>query len=46
MRTLSVTVRVSPVVTGDSSTAIDTVPTGGLAAVGVQFRVKGAPTIN
>ena len=46
MRILSVTVRVSPLVTGDLSTFIDTVSTGGLAALGVQFRVKEAPTIN
>ena len=46
MRTLSVTVTVSPLVTGDPSIAIDTVFTGGLAALGVQFRVKEAPTIN
>ena len=46
MRTLSVTVTVSPLVTGDPSTSIDTVSTGGLAALGVQFRVKRAPTIN
>ena len=46
MKTLSVTVTVSPLVTGDRSTSIDTVSTGGLAALGVQFRVKGAPTIN
>ena len=45
MRTLSVTVTVSPLMTGEPSTSIDTVPTGGLAALGVQFRVKGAPTI-
>ena len=46
VRMLSVTVTVSPLVTGDLSTSIDTVSTGGLAALGVQFRVKGAPTIN
>ena len=46
MRTLSVTVTVSLLVTGDLSTSIDTVSTGGLAALGVQFRVKGALTIN
>ena len=46
MTTLSVTVTVSPLVTGDLSTSINTVSTGGLAALGVQFRVKGAPTIN
>ena len=46
VRTLSVTVTVSPLVTGDPSTSIGTVLTGGLAALGVQFRVKGAPTIN
>ena len=46
MRTLSVTVTVSPPVTVDLSTSIDTVLTGGLAALGVQFRVKGTPTIN
>ena len=46
MSTLSVTVTVSPLVTGDPSTSIDTVSTGGLAALGVQFRVKRALTIN
>ena len=46
MRTLSVTVTVSPLVTGEPSTSIDTVSTGGLAALGVQFRVKGTPTTN
>ena len=46
MRTLSVTVTVSPLVTGDLPTSIDKMSTGGLAALGVQFRVKGAPTIN
>ena len=46
MRTLSVTVTVSPLVTGDPSTSIDTVSTGGLAALGVQFRVKEAVTIS
>ena len=42
---VSVTVTVSPLVTGDLSTFIDTVSTGRLAALGVQFREKGAPTI-
>ena len=46
MTMLSVTVTVSPLVTGDPSSSIDTVSTGGLAALGVQFRAKGAPTIN
>ena len=46
MRTLSTTVTVSLLVTGDPSTSIDTVLTGGLAALGVQFRVKRAPIIN
>ena len=46
MRTLSVTVTVSPLGTGDPSTSIDTMLAGGLAALGVQFRVKVAPTIN
>ena len=46
MRTLSVTVIVSPLVTDEPLTSIDTVSTGGLAALGVQFRVKGALTIN
>ena len=46
VRTLSVTVTLSPLMTGDPSTCIDTESTGGLAALSVQFRVKGAPTIN
>ena len=46
MKTLSATVTVSLLVTGDLSTVIDTVLIGGLAALAVQFRVKGAPTIN
>ena len=46
MRTLSVTVTASLVVTRDQPTPIDTVSTGGFTALGVQFRVKGAPTIN
>ena len=46
VRTLSVTMTVSPLVTADPSTCIDTESTGGLAALGVQFKVKGAPTIN
>ena len=46
MRTLPATVTVSLLVTSDPSTSIDTVSTGGLAALGVQFRVKGVPTIN
>ena len=46
MRTLPVTVTPSPLLTGEPSTSIDTVSTGGLAALGVQFRVKGAVTIS
>ena len=45
MRTLSVTVTVSPLVTGDPSTSIDTVSTGGLAALGVQLKEKIEPMI-
>ena len=45
MRTLSVTVTVSPLVTGDPSTSIDTVSTGGLAALGVQLKEKEVPVI-
>ena len=45
MRTLSVTVTVSLVVTGDSSTSIDTVSTGGLAALGVQLKENEVPVI-
>ena len=46
MRTLSVTVTPLPLLTGDLLTSIDTVSTAGLAAFGVQFRVKGAVTIS
>ena len=46
MRMLSVTVTASLLVTVDPLTSVDTILTGGLAALGVQFRVKGAPTIN
>ena len=46
MRKLSVTVTVSPLLADEPSTSIDTVSTGGLAALGVQFRVKGVVTIN
>ena len=45
MRTLSVTVTVSLLVTGDLSTSIDTVSTGGLAAFGVQLKEKEVPVI-
>ena len=45
MRTLSVTVTVSPLVTGDSSTSIDTMSTGGLAALGVQLKENEVPVI-
>ena len=45
MRTLSTTVTVSPLVTGDPSTSIDTVSTGGLAALGVQLKEKEVPVI-
>ena len=45
MRTLSVTVTVSPLVTGDPSTSIDTVSTGGLAALGVQLKEKMEPMV-
>ena len=43
MKTLSVTVTASPLVTGDPSTSIDTVSTGGLAALGVQLKEKIEP---
>ena len=43
--TLSVTVTVSPLVTGDSSTSIDTVSTGELAALGVQLKEKMEPMV-
>ena len=46
MTMLSVTVTVSLLMTGDPSTSIDTVSTGGLAALGVQLKEKAAPTIN
>ena len=46
VRMVSVTVTLSPLVTGDRSTSIDTVSTGGLAALGVQLKEKSAPTIN
>ena len=45
MRTLPVTVTVSLIVTGDPSTAIDTVSTGGLAALGVQLKEKMEPMV-
>ncbi len=45
MRTLSVTVTVLPLVTGDPSTSIDTVSTGGLAALGVQLKENEVPVI-
>ena len=45
MRILSVTVTVSPLVTGDPSTSIDTVSTGGLAALGVQLKEKEVPVV-
>ena len=45
MRTLSATVTVSPLVTGDPSTSIDTVSTGGLAALGVQLKENEVPVI-
>ena len=45
MRTLSVTVTASPLVTGDPSTSIDTVSTGGLAALGVQLKEKIEPMV-
>ena len=45
MRMLSVTVTVSLLVTGDPSTAIDTVSTGGLAALGVQLKEKMEPMV-
>ena len=45
MRTLSVTVTVSPLATGDPSTCIDTVSTGGLAALGVQLKEKEVPVV-
>ena len=46
VRTLSVSVTASLVVTRDQPTPIDTVSTGGFTALGVQFRVEGVPTIN
>ena len=45
MRTLSTTITVSPLVTGDPSTSIDTVSTGGLAALGVQLKEKIEPMV-
>ena len=45
MRMLSVTVTVSLLVTGDPSTSIDTVSTGGLAALGVQLKEKEVPVV-
>ena len=45
MTMLSVTVTPSPLMTGDPFTSIDTVSTGGLAALGVQFRVKEVPVV-
>ena len=45
MRTLSVTVKVSPLVTGDPSTSIDTVSTEGLEALGVQLKEKVEPIV-
>ena len=45
MRTPSVTVTVSLLVTGDTSTSINTVSTGGLAAPGVQLKEKEVPII-
>ena len=45
MRMLFVTVTVSPTVTGNPSTSIDTVSTGGLAALGVQLKKKVVPVI-
>ena len=45
MRTLSVTVTVSPLVTGDPSTCIDTESTGGLAALGMQLKENKVPVV-
>ena len=45
MRRLSVTVTVSLLVTGDPSTSINTVSTGGLAALGVQLKEKEVPVV-
>ena len=45
MRTLSVTVTVSQLVTGAPSIYIDTVSTGGLAALGVQLKENEVPVI-
>ena len=42
---LSVTVTVSLLMTGDPSTSIDTVSTGGLAALGVQLKEKEVPVV-
>ena len=46
MRTLSVTVTVSPLVTGDPSTCIETESTGGLAALGVQLKENEVPVVS
>ena len=45
MRIVSVTVTLSLLVTGDPSTSIDTVSTGGLAALGVQLKEKEVPVV-
>ena len=45
VRTLSITVTVSLLATGDLSTSIDTVSTGGLAAPGVQLKENEVPVI-
>ena len=45
MRTLSVSVTVSLLVTGNPSTSIDTVSTGGLAALSVQLKEKEVPMV-
>ena len=45
MRTLSVTVTVSPLMTGDPPTCIDTESTEGLAALGVQLKEKEMPVV-
>ena len=45
VRTLSVTVTVSPLVTGDPSTCIDTESTGELTSLGVQLKEDEVPVV-
>ena len=42
---LSITVTLSPLMTGDPSTSTDTVSAGGLAALGVQLKEKEVPVV-